>query len=571
MSTLDASERPLKRVSSMFTSSLHARVAAVTSAGHNQGMRRRTLFWAALAGVIALVLAFGLRAASSAADAYEARRLDQLDDALLRAITDGTGRLRALVRRSRAEGTRALPFEVKVFLEFGVTPRYSDAFAQAERLERAEGRIRDALQAYLGVILDTEDPSEEVAALRAVARLMARSGAAREGRTFLQRALEVEGATEHERELVREALAYWGTDGVPPGRRPSIRIEPHRPALGRALAAIDPDQVVMADGGEVGWRIDAQGTTRALALARAPDVLAAAVPGFEEGRWSLAPQGGRVLPPPFPPLRLRVSEAERAAVAADAARERRWYALPAVLAALLLLGGGFMVAAAARRRERFEQRKDAFLCAVTHELKTPISNISLYAETLRDHGKEDTERVPHFAGVILEETERLAQRVAEVLDVASGRLALPERNERFDVAAVVREVCDGRARVTVEGIGTVLFAKGVAALLQRALEGILDNAAKFTEGAISVMLRKVGDQVVLQVDDEGPGIPVHERERVFEAFVRLGDEMTRAAPGTGLGLTLVRQCVEGCGGTVGIEAAPGGGTRVVVRLEAPGG
>jgi signal transduction histidine kinase len=91
---------------------------------------------------------------------------------------------------------------------------------------------------------------------------------------------------------------------------------------------------------------------------------------------------------------------------------------------------------------------------------------------------------------------------------------------------------------------------------------------KFAEGTITVMLQRAGNQVVLEVDDEGPGIPAHERERVFSAFVRLGDEMTRTAPGTGLGLTLVRQCVEGCGGTVRIEAAENGGTRVVVRLRA---
>ncbi|MHC4973300.1 MAG: sensor histidine kinase [Planctomycetota bacterium] len=529
-------------------------------------MRRRIVFGAALAGVVALVLGFGLRAAFSAADAYEARRLDQLDRALRTAITDGTHRLRALVRRSRAEGTGALPFSVTVIVAPDARPRYSDAFAHAERLEHAEGRTQDAVQGYLGVILETRDPNEEVAALRGVARLLVRRGAMAEARGFLRRALEVEGAADREREQARQALELYGGDGLPP--TPAEKDAPPPPALARALAAIDPDQVVAADDGKVGWRIDAQGTTQALALARATDVLAASVPGCAEGRWSLALDAGRVLPPPLPPLRLRVSEKERAIVAADTVRQRRWYALPAVLAALLLLGGGVMVAAAARRRERFERRKDAFLCSVTHELKTPIANISLYAETLRDHGKEDTDRVPHFAGIILEETDRLSQRVTEVLDVASGRLALPARRERFDVAAIVRDVCDGRARVNVEGADTALFARGVPALLQRALEGILDNAMKFAEGTITVMLQRAGNQVVLEVDDEGPGIPAPERERVFEAFVRLGDEMTRTVPGTGLGLTLVRQCVEGCGGTVRIEAAENGGTRVVVRLRA---
>jgi signal transduction histidine kinase len=531
-------------------------------------MRRRIVFGAGLAGVIALVLGFGLRAAFSAADAYEARRLDQLDRALRTAIADGTHRLRVLVRRSRAGGTGVLPFPVTVIVAPGVMPRYSNAFARAARLDRVEGRTADALDEYLGVILETEDPSEEVAARRAVALILARAGNVGEASDFLEQALEVEGAAEYERELVRQQLEL--THGVPP---PAEQKDARpRPALARVLAAVDPDQVVAAGGGNVGWRIDAQGTDQALALAGTEDLLRAAVPGFEEGRWSVVTDGGRVLPPPFPPLRLRVSDGERATVVVDTARQRRWYALPAVLAALLLLGGGALAWAAARRRERFEQRKDAFLCSVTHELKTPIANISLYAETLRDHGKDDTERVPHFAAIILEETGRLTERVTEVLDVASGRLALPARRERFDVAACGRDVCDGyRDRVRLEGADAAVPARGVAALYQRALEGVLDNATKFAEGTISVPLQRTGDQVVLRVDDEGPGIPSHERERVFEAFVRLGDEMTRTVPGTGLGLTLVRQCVEGCGGTVTIEAAERGGTRVVVRLEAGSG
>jgi signal transduction histidine kinase len=537
-------------------------MAAATPAGHNQGMRRRIVFGAVLGVIVALVLLFGLRFASSAAELYEVRRLDQLDDRLRRAIADGTGRLRALVRRSRAEGTGALPFRVTVIVAPG--QRYGDAFAHAERLEHAE-RTRDALQAYLGVVVETDDPSEEVAALRAAARLTARLDAVEEACDLLRRALEVEGAAEHERELTRLALAVYAGGGVPLPEEDA----PVPPALARVLAAVDPDQVVLAGDDEVGWRIDAQGTTRALAVARATDVLAATVPMW--GRWSLVSDDGRVLPPPFPPLRLGVSEKERADIAADTESQRRWYAWPAVLAAVMLLAAGLMLRAEQRRRERFDRRKDAFLCAVTHELKTPIANISLYAETLRDHGPEDAERVPHFAGVILEETGRLSERVAEVLDVASGRLALPVRDGRFDVAAVVRDVCDGRDRVQVSGADAALPARGVEALFRRALEGILDNARKFAEGAITVTLRKEGDRVVLCVDDEGPGIPAHERERVFEAFVRLGDEMTRTAPGTGLGLTLVRQCVEGCGGTVKIEAAENGGARVVVRLEAVDG
>jgi len=281
-----------------------------------------------------------------------------------------------------------------------------------------------------------------------------------------------------------------------------------------------------------------------------------------------APAGSR--PPPLPSLRLQASATEAHAVVAAAARTRRTLLLVFGGGALALLAAGLAWWGALRRRERLEAHKHAFTCAVTHELKTPIANISLYAETLRDHGADDVDNVPRFAGVILEEAERLRQRVQEVLDVATGRQGVPARRELFDPAAVVDQVC-AEYRSRGAEIGQQVEpapARGIAALFRRALEGVLDNAVKFAPGApIRVALRRVRDRVVLEVEDGGPGIPAAERARVFEPFVRLGDALAREAPGTGLGLALVRQCVEACGGTVTLGAAAGGGVRVVIELE----
>jgi two-component system sensor histidine kinase KdpD len=158
--------------------------------------------------------------------------------------------------------------------------------------------------------------------------------------------------------------------------------------------------------------------------------------------------------------------------------------------------------------------------------------------------------------------------VQEVLDVATGRQAMPRG--RFVPAAVVREVCDEyRSRgAPIELSAEEAAALGAEPLFRRAIDAVLDNAVKFAPGKpVRVDLRRVNGRVVVDVDDEGPGIPAADRERVFEPFVRLGDGLTGPA-GTGLGLTLARQCVEGALGTVSIGEARGGGTRVTIELEA---
>ena len=270
---------------------------------------------------------------------------------------------------------------------------------------------------------------------------------------------------------------------------------------------------------------------------------------------------------------LSLSEATRTAVHQESAREFRRLLLPALLLALLALAAGGLVGAGLRRDARAAHRRRTFLSAVTHELKTPIANISLYAETLRDHGQEDPKRLPEFTGVILSEAERLRERVQQLLDVAAGSHVHLEAQAPFEVGGSVLAVVERmRARgveVQFDRSPDATNARGPSALLERALEEVLLNASKFApETAVIVGCTGQATAIVVTIDDRGPGIPADEREHVFEPFVRLGDDMTNPVPGTGLGLALVRQCLEACGGSATIqEAANGSGTRV--RLELP--
>ena len=546
-------------------------MAVATSGGDNTGVAKAAALVSLLGALLALL--FGVRHAGASAAAEEGRGMAALDAGLRHALDEGARRCAALVRQSRSDGPQSLGFPVSI-ASSETEGRYSDALAQAAALERSdEARALDTL---LALILETRDPSEQVAAMRSAARILARRDARGPARKLLEEALLVEGASDYERDLAGEALAFYRGEPLPQKefRLPPDSSRPLRGAFARALAAPDADQVVLVDDERVAWRIGDEGTAMRLLVARTTDLLGATVMGFSAGRYELAADRGLVPPAPFPLLRVDLAPAERSAVRAEAARQRRLALLLTAGATAVLVAAGITSFGALRKKQRLETSKHAFTCAVTHELKTPIANISLYAETLRDHGREDPANVPRFASIILEEAERLRRRVQEVLDVATGRQAMPARRERFVPGAIVREVCEEyRTRgASIDLSADGAAARGVDALFRRAFDAVLENAVKFAPGKpVRVDLRRVNGRVVVDVDDEGPGIGSADRERVFEPFVRLVDEMTRGVPGTGLGLTLVRQCVEGCGGTVSIGEARGGGTRVTIELEGADG
>jgi signal transduction histidine kinase len=112
--------------------------------------------------------------------------------------------------------------------------------------------------------------------------------------------------------------------------------------------------------------------------------------------------------------------------------------------------------------------------------------------------------------------------------------------------------------------------RGDVSGISRMLRNLLDNAVRHARSRIDIAVRTRGDTVVLTVTDDGPGIPVADRSRVFDRFVRLDSDRSREGGGTGLGLAIVAEIVSAHNGTVTIDERHGGGTRVTVRLPAAG-
>jgi signal transduction histidine kinase len=178
---------------------------------------------------------------------------------------------------------------------------------------------------------------------------------------------------------------------------------------------------------------------------------------------------------------------------------------------------------------------------------------------------------PAVASRALAEDERMEDTVSELLELAR----LDEREDstpieslpEVDLDELVLDQTVHEYRVPVDttrvSAGRV---HGRRDQLGRVVRNLLDNAARHAATTVAVALRTDDHDVVLMVDDDGPGIPVEERERVFDRFTRLDDGRARDAGGLGLGLSMVKAIVEQHGGTVVIEDADAGGARVLVRL-----
>jgi signal transduction histidine kinase len=252
----------------------------------------------------------------------------------------------------------------------------------------------------------------------------------------------------------------------------------------------------------------------------------------------------------------------------------------ALLGLILVVGVGVVVVArAARRADELSAQKTAFVSAVSHELRTPLTTLRMHAEMLQE-GLVAPASVPTFYDDLVRESVRLSRLVENVLAVSQleeGRRVLDLRVG--DLADHLREVVAGQARhVASKGFPPVVLdlPQGPVPVrfdrqaIEQIVVNLLDNALKYAadgpERELQVRLELAPDRAVIHVADRGPGIPEAERERVFDRFVRVQRPSTAHTPGTGLGLSLVRDLARAHGGDVRVGPRSGGGADFEVRL-----
>jgi signal transduction histidine kinase len=224
--------------------------------------------------------------------------------------------------------------------------------------------------------------------------------------------------------------------------------------------------------------------------------------------------------------------------------------------------------AAARGRQR------AFVADAAHELRSPLTSMRTQLEVAQRLGEGG-----ELAADLIADVVRLSALVEDLLLLArSGSdTSHPPVREPVDVRALLAATAGryGSARVPVTvsaapGPGPAILANVNSEELRRALANLIDNAVRYADSQVVLSVRAEGGKVVLTVVDDGPGIPVDERERVFERFARLDDARDRDAGGTGLGLPIVRELLRRSDGSIALQDNPSGsGLAATLHLPTP--
>jgi signal transduction histidine kinase len=248
--------------------------------------------------------------------------------------------------------------------------------------------------------------------------------------------------------------------------------------------------------------------------------------------------------------------------------------------ALVILMGLFAIYQSARAVVDLSERRSRFVSSVTHELKTPLTNIRMYIEMLEQGIARDHEREQDYFRILGSESSRLSRLINNVLEFS--KLEKKQRHLQLqegtfeEVIAEVKEVMQEKLRQ--EGFNLQVKKEEVRpfkydreAMIQ-VLINLIDNSIKFGKASpsreISIRVWTEGAAVKIGLSDTGPGIPRHALKKVFEDFYRVDNDLTRTTGGTGIGLALVRKLVEAMGGSVTARNNPESGCTITISLPA---
>ena len=238
---------------------------------------------------------------------------------------------------------------------------------------------------------------------------------------------------------------------------------------------------------------------------------------------------------------------------------------------LLIIAGAIFVFRAVRRELRISREQQNFMMAITHELKTPISVAKLNLETMQKR-KLDEPQQQRLIQTTLEETNRLNALCNNMLlssQIEAGGYRIT--NEETNISELISNcVQDFIRRYPQQKIELIIFPdifiSGDRLLLQILANNLIDNAIKYgAKEMVRVLLSEEGDKIIFTVKDEGKGIAIEERGKIFSKFYRMGNAATKGAKGTGLGLYLCKKIADQHNANISVtENAPSGATFTVV-------
>lgn len=254
----------------------------------------------------------------------------------------------------------------------------------------------------------------------------------------------------------------------------------------------------------------------------------------------------------------------------------RMFLFESAFLGLLMVGSVWLVLRAIRNEMRAAQQQRDFLNAVTHELRSPIASARLYLESML-LGRTDEQRTERYLRHAHEDLQRLGNMVEDLLaSQRSSRIGISLEKTACDLVDLVSgpvgtlapayESKGAKVELHTNGPVPVLADQGA---IERIVDNLLSNAVKYggDEPHIEITVSAIGDRAVLSVRDHGVGLSGADPERIFEPFVRGGNENVRTQRGVGLGLSIVRDLADALGGKVSAQdGLPGGGTDIRVSF-----
>ena len=224
---------------------------------------------------------------------------------------------------------------------------------------------------------------------------------------------------------------------------------------------------------------------------------------------------------------------------------------------------------------RTQRIRREFVAHASHELKSPVASLQTLAEAVAQAAGEDPEAAIRFSSRLVDEADRLGKLIGDLLDLS--RLDEPAEvpNELCNLSELARkELAQAELPAFEHGlrlesfIASNVFVRGDAQQLALVIRNLLENAIRYTgtDGSIELRIQALGEYAVIQVSDDGVGIPLEAQGRIFERFYRVDRARSRDRGGTGLGLAIVKNAAERHGGTVEVESEIGRGSTFTVRF-----
>ncbi len=248
-----------------------------------------------------------------------------------------------------------------------------------------------------------------------------------------------------------------------------------------------------------------------------------------------------------------------------------------------ILTGGTLVLKTLRREMEAARNKTTFVTNVSHELKTPLTSIRMFAEMLKEGRQSEPAKREQYLGLMVSETDRLTRLINNVLDFSrmdKGKITYSVK--LLDVGRLAEEVAESqRPRLEPNGFHLALrtpdervFVRADEEALKQSLLNLLSNAENYSDAIreIEVEVAAEAGESFIRVFDRGIGVPRQQAKKIFQEFFRADDSLTARTKGTGLGLTIARRLVRDQGGDLVYAPRPGGGSLFEIwlpRVEAP--